>query len=160
MHNICGNLTQWPRTSQGTLVPDVVMQRASIVLQRAQVEKLTILTLMFGLLLGSGCARHHCEEGLASWYGPGFYGKKTASGERFRIYKRTAAHRTLPFDTRVKVINLQNGRSVVVRVNDRGPFVEGRIIDLSRAAARALGMLRDGVVEVRIEVKRYPDGGS
>jgi len=60
----------------------------------------------------------------------------------------------------VKVTNLRNGRSVMVRINDRGPFVEGRIIDLSRAAARALGMLRDGVVEVRIEVKRYPDGGT
>ena len=123
-------------------------------------EKYAALTLAFGLLLASGCARHHTEEGLASWYGPGFYGKKTASGERFRIYKRTAAHRTLPFDTRVRVVNLTNGRSVVVRINDRGPFVQGRIIDLSRAAARALGMLRDGVVEVRIEVKRYPGGGS
>jgi len=118
------------------------------------------LVLALGLLFSSGCARHAIEEGLASWYGPGFYGKKTASGERFRIYKRTAAHRTLPFDTKVKVTNLRNGRSVMVRINDRGPFVEGRIIDLSRAAARALGMLRDGVVEVRIEVKRYPDGGT
>jgi len=136
------------------------MQRGSIVPQGAQVEKVTLLTLVLGLLFSAGCARHHAEEGLASWYGPGFYGKKTASGERFRIYKRTAAHRTLPFDTRVKVTNLRNGRSVIVRINDRGPFVEGRIIDLSRAAARALGMLRDGVVEVRIEVKRYPDGGS
>jgi len=103
-----------------------------------------------------GCAPRYTETGMASWYGPGFAGRPTASGERFVPSQRTAAHRTLPFGTVVRVTRLDSGRKVVVRINDRGPFVEGRIIDLSRGAARRLSMLRDGVVEVRIEVKRYP----
>lgn len=78
--------------------------------------------------------------GLASWYGPGFQGRRTASGERFDTGAFTAAHRTLPFGTRVRVVNVNTGRSVVVRINDRGPFVRGRVIDLSKAAARAIGM--------------------
>jgi len=103
-----------------------------------------------------GGAPRYTETGMASWYGPGFAGRPTASGERFVPSQRTAAHRTLPFGTVVRVTRLDSGRKVVVRINDRGPFVEGRIIDLSRGAARRLSMLRDGVVEVRIEVKRYP----
>lgn len=78
--------------------------------------------------------------GNASWYGPGFHGKRTASGERFNANGLTAAHRSLPFGTRVLVTNRTNGRSVVVRINDRGPFVGGRSIDLARGAARAIGM--------------------
>ncbi len=115
-----------------------------------------VLLLILGVL--AGCAPKYTEQGLASWYGPGFVGKRTASGERFVPCKRTAAHLTLPFGTRVKVTNLTNGRTVRVRVNDRGPYVQGRIIDLSRSAAAALGMVRAGVVEVRIEVVRYPSG--
>lgn len=80
------------------------------------------------------------QSGVASWYGPGFHGKKTASGERFNTGSLTAAHRSLPFGTRVKVTNMRNGQSVVVRINDRGPHVAGRIIDLSKASARAIGM--------------------
>ncbi len=110
------------------------------------------------LLTLCGCPRAHTERGQASWYGPGFAGKPTASGERFVPCRRTAAHRTLPFGTRVKVTNLRNGRTVRVRINDRGPFVAGRIIDLSRGAARALGMIDAGVVEVEIEVVRWPPG--
>ena len=79
-------------------------------------------------------------SGLASWYGPGFHGHRTASGEAFNTGGYTAAHRTWPFGTRVLVTNTQNGRSVVVRINDRGPFSSGRVIDLSRASARAIGM--------------------
>ena len=94
----------------------------------------------------------YTEEGLASWYGPGFHGRRTASGEIYNMYAFTAAHRTLPLGTYVLVTNLKNGRRVVVRINDRGPFVPGRIIDLSYAAARALGMIRDGVVPVRLTV--------
>ncbi|MBK7255497.1 MAG: septal ring lytic transglycosylase RlpA family protein [Ignavibacteria bacterium] len=71
---------------------------------------------------------------MASWYGPGFQGRKTANGERFNTYEMTAAHKTLPFNTLIKVTNLDNGVSTVVRINDRGPFVRGRIIDLSNAA--------------------------
>ena len=80
------------------------------------------------------------QSGYASWYGPGFHGRKTASGERFNSHDLTAAHRSLPFGARVRVINQATGRSVVVRINDRGPFHRGRVIDLSRASAAALGM--------------------
>jgi rare lipoprotein A len=82
----------------------------------------------------------------ASWYGPGFHGRKTASGERFNAHALTAAHRTLPFGTRVHVRNTKNGKSVVVRINDRGPFHRGREIDLSHGAARAIGMGGIGTV--------------
>jgi rare lipoprotein A len=91
------------------------------------------------------------ETGLASWYGPRFHGKRTASGEIFNQHDFTAAHRTLPWGSKVKVTNTANGKSVEVRINDRGPFGRGRIIDLSRAAARALGMVGSGITTVRIE---------
>lgn len=92
------------------------------------------------------------QEGLVSWYGAAFHNRPTASGELFDSTGMTMAHPTLPFGTRVKVTNVRNGRSVVVRVNDRGPFVGQRIADLSRAAAEQLGMLKRGVVKARIEV--------
>lgn len=91
-------------------------------------------------------------RGWASWYGPGFHGNLSASGERYNQNALTAAHRTLPFGTRVRVTNLNTGVSVIVRINDRGPFVRGRIIDLSAAAARMLGMMGSGVAPVNIEV--------
>lgn len=91
-------------------------------------------------------------QGWASWYGPGFDGNLSASGERFNQYAMTAAHKTLPFGTEVRVTNLDNGRSVVVRINDRGPFIPGRVIDLSTAAARVLGMVNSGVAPVKVEV--------
>lgn len=90
------------------------------------------------------------EEGIASWYGPGFHGRKTANGERFNTNDMTAAHKTLPFNTLVKVINLDNGLETIVRINDRGPFKRGRIIDLSHASKSIIGM--DGLAKVRIEV--------
>ncbi len=90
-------------------------------------------------------------EGLASWYGARHHGKQTASGERFDQHALTAAHRSLPFGTRVRVTHLGNGRQVTVRINDRGPYARGRLIDLSRAAAEGLGMLRQGVAPVRLE---------
>jgi rare lipoprotein A len=95
------------------------------------------------------------QAGLASWYGPGLHGRRTASGTVHTGAALTAAHRSLPFGTRVRVTNLENGRAVVVVVDDRGPFVRGRVIDLSLAAARRLGMVRDGVVPVRLEVVRW-----
>jgi rare lipoprotein A len=95
------------------------------------------------------------QAGLASWYGPGLHGRRTASGTVHTGAALTAAHRSLPFGTRVRVTNLENGRAVVVVVDDRGPFVCGRVIDLSLAAARRLGMVRDGVVPVRLEVVRW-----
>ena len=89
------------------------------------------------------------ERGVASWYGRKFHGRRTANGERFDMHDMTAAHRTLPLPSRVRVTNLETGRSVIVRVNDRGPFKDGRIIDLSHAAARKLGISGIGKVEVR-----------
>jgi rare lipoprotein A len=91
------------------------------------------------------------ETGLASWYGPKFHGRRTASGEVFNQEKLTAAHPTLPWGSRVKVTNLANGKSVDVRINDRGPFGKGRIIDVSRAAAKALDMVGRGITTVRLE---------
>ncbi len=95
-------------------------------------------------------------EGIASWYGPGFHGRRTASGEIYNMYAYTAAHRTLPLGTYVRVINLENGKSVVVRINDRGPFKKGRIIDLSYAAAKKIGMLEKGTARVRLEILSKP----
>lgn len=92
------------------------------------------------------------QTGVASWYGPGFHGKKTASGERYDQNAMTAASRTLPLGTRVRVTNLENGKTAEVTINDRGPYVDGRIIDLSRAAARSLGFVETGTVRVRIDV--------
>jgi rare lipoprotein A len=92
------------------------------------------------------------QVGKASYYGAEYHNKRTASGEKYNMNALTAAHRTLPFNTMVRVENLKNKKKVKVRINDRGPTVEGRIIDLSRKAARKLGMIQDGVVPVRIEV--------
>ena len=91
------------------------------------------------------------EEGTASWYGPGFHGKATASGEKYNQYAMTAAHKILPLGTKVRVTHLGNGKSVLVRVNDRGPFVDDRVIDLSRAAATRLDMMGKGTGPVRIQ---------
>ena len=91
--------------------------------------------------------REH-QRGYASWYGPGFHGKLTASGQRYDMHSMTAAHRTLPFGTMVLVKSLATGREVLVRITDRGPFVQGRILDLSRAAAVDLGMLTTGLSQV------------
>lgn len=91
-------------------------------------------------------------SGPASWYGGKFHGRRTANGERFNKNELTAAHRSLPFGTRVRVTNQHNGRTVVVRINDRGPFVGNRVIDLSRAAAETVGMLRSGVAPVRLDI--------
>lgn len=112
-----------------------------------------------GMLMLAGCALRppvdtaidKGESGLASYYADRFHGHRTASGERYDRNALTAAHRRLPFGARVRVTNLSNGRSVTLRINDRGPFVSGRVIDVSRAAAEALGMLRARVVEVRVE---------
>lgn len=97
-------------------------------------------------------AKGHVERGLASWYGPGFHSERTSSGEPYDMYAMTAAHKTLPIPCFVRVTNLENGRSVVVRVNDRGPFVGDRIIDLSYTAAWKLDMLRAGTAKVEIRV--------
>ncbi|MGE0581281.1 MAG: septal ring lytic transglycosylase RlpA family protein [Steroidobacteraceae bacterium] len=97
-------------------------------------------------------AEGHVERGVASWYGPGFHAAQTSTGEPYDMYAMTAAHKTLPLPCYLRVTNLANGRSVVVRVNDRGPFVAGRIVDLSYTAAAKLDMLRDGTAFVEIRV--------
>jgi rare lipoprotein A len=99
----------------------------------------------------TGSAQSDAYSGKASWYGGRHHGGPTASGERFNKNAMTAAHRTFPMGTRVRVTNLRNGRTVVVRINDRGPYSKGRIIDLSEAAARKLDMIEAGVVPVRLE---------
>lgn len=112
--------------------------------------------LFFALLIiiFSSCTTTTIVTGKASYYADSFQGKKTANGERYRKGKRTAAHKTLPFGTKVKVTNLKNGRSVNVRINDRGPFVAGRIIDLSKSAAKKIGMTQQGVAKVKLEYKK------
>ncbi len=96
------------------------------------------------------------EEGIASWYGVPYHGRRAANGEIYVMYKITAAHRTLPFDTVVRVSNRKNGKQVDVRITDRGPFVEGRIIDLSLAAARELDMVGMGIAPVRLVLVSSP----
>lgn len=124
------------------------------------------LVIWLVLVLGLLCACASTPEsrpsqisrqvGLASYYADRFHGRRTASGERYHVRKLTAAHRRLPFGTVVRVTRLKTGASVKVRINDRGPFVKGRIIDLSRAAAEELGMLRAGVAKVEVRVIRKP----
>ena len=96
-------------------------------------------------------------EGLASWYGKDFNGYLTASGEVYDMYGYTAAHKTLPLGTVVRVTNTENGMSTEVRINDRGPYVAGRIIDLSRTAGRAIGMREAGIAHVKLEIVRWPE---
>ncbi len=119
-----------------------------------------LLFCLYGLLTGAGAqgplVQEPFEQGFASWYGEPYHGQKAASGEIYDKEQLTAAHRTLPFGTRVRVRCLNSNKSVVVRVNDRGPFVESRIIDLSHAAAIRLGMKDRGVLEVILEVLEGP----
>lgn len=132
--------------------------------------KLPLMALAISIAAIAGCSKSVEEEteersgkkekrpnfvqtGMASWYGKGFKGGKTASGERFKPEELTAAHRTLPFGTIVRVTNLRNKRHVAVRITNRGPFIRGRIIDLSPAAARELRIVRSGVARVRIEAE-------
>ena len=110
---------------------------------------LLILTLV--LIAFSSCAHKITQTGKASYYADKFNGRRTANGEIFRQRKKTAASKTLPFGTIVKVKNLSNGKTVKVRINDRGPFVEGRFIDLSKKAAKKIGMIRAGVQAVEIK---------
>ena len=100
----------------------------------------------------SNVATKMAQSGVASYYGPGFHGRRTANGETFNMHAMTAAHRTLPFGTQVKVTNLANGKSAIVRVNDRGPYAHGRIIDLSVAAAKQIGSTNSGTARVSLEV--------
>lgn len=122
--------------------------------------KVALVLVLIAILIGafvSSCAKKtvmrpkHSSEGHASWYGPGFHGRTTANGERYNQYAMTAAHKKLPFNTKVRVTNLNNNKTVIVRINDRGPFIRGRIIDLSKKAAKEIAMLGSGTAPVRVE---------
>ena len=111
-------------------------------------------TLSMGTIVAPtvSVARQAHVSGAASYYGKRFHGRRTANGERFNMNAMTAAHKSLPFGTKVRVTNRRNGKSVVVRINDRGPYHGGRIIDLSRAAAARIGMLKTGTASVKLDV--------
>ena len=114
-----------------------------------------LLAGIVSCLAVAGCATWMApveQMGVASWYGPGFHGNKTANGEVYDMHARTAAHRTLPFGTLVRVTRLDTGASTVVRINDRGPHVAGRVIDLSNAAANELDMVKAGVARARFDI--------
>ncbi|CAM3384514.1 septal ring lytic transglycosylase RlpA family protein [Pontibacter korlensis] len=123
-------------------------------------RKCFIFTLVIFLFVGIGqpifaqnsTSQAKAQKGEASWYGSRYHGRKTSSGERYNKYEMTAAHKTLPFGTKVKVTNLDNNEWVIVRINDRGPFVGDRIIDVSEAAARELDFHDEGIGNVKIEV--------
>ena len=113
---------------------------------------LLIITFLFFGFSPLSFAQDNTETGKASWYGSKYHGRKTSSGERYNKNDMTAAHQTLPFGTKVKVTNLANNETVIVRINDRGPFVGNRIIDVSEVAARKLGIHKQGVGKVKVEV--------
>ena len=112
--------------------------------------------VLVGVALGLAVAGPYYEVGIASWYGPGFDGNLTANGEIYDMNGVSAAHKTLPFGTIVRVIEFDTRRSIVVRINDRGPFVDGRIIDLSKGAARELGTVDKGITKVGLRIVRWP----
>ncbi len=124
----------------------------------SKVEMRSLSILLVLIMLVTACARMRysptgrVQRGLASWYGEDFHGRTTSSKEVYNMYDMTAAHKTLPFGTYVMVTNLKNGKSVIVKINDRGPFIKGRIIDLSYAAARVIDMVGPGVVPVKVEI--------
>lgn len=121
--------------------------------KKTRAASLAALALVLAACASSpDIAAANTQSGKASWYGPGFQGRSTASGERFNMNAYTAAHRSHRFGTKLCVKNMRNGRGVTVRVNDRGPFVRGRIVDVSKQAARSLGMIRSGTVPVRVSV--------
>ena len=133
----------------------VIAANSDLVLETTQ-ENLTVQQNQFdsGIFSDRPPATQLAQSyrGKASWYGKKFHGRPTASGEIYNSNAMTAAHRSLPFGTRVKVTNLNNGRSVVVPINDRGPFIKGRIIDVSAGAARSLGMIQSGIANVQVEI--------
>ena len=116
---------------------------------------ISVVTLI-GLVLLYQVAGPYYEVGIASWYGPGFDGNLTATGEGYDMNASSAAHKTLPFGTIVRVVEFSTGKSIVVRINDRGPFIEGRIIDLSKGAARELGIIDKGITKVGLRIIRWP----
>ena len=126
--------------------------RSSEAIHRATLRPYTVLGVMYYPFIAEPGARY---DGIASWYGPDFHGRLTSNGETYDMHAMTAAHKTLPMNTIVRVTNMLNGRQTVVRINDRGPFVPGRIVDLSFSAGKALGLDRTGTAPVSLEVLSY-----
>ncbi len=145
--------------ASGRAIPWEQGTRTGLSRRRLKSEPLFLLLVMTSLVVanaadisGSPPVTIGPELGIASWYGYPYHGHQAADGEIYDMDELTAAHRTLPFGTQVRVLNLVNEKAVEVRINDRGPFVDGRIIDLSRAAARAIGLITPGITPVRVEV--------
>lgn len=132
----------WTNLIRQALGADLLVRDNQLLSSRGFSPSTEVLRNSTGVLL----------KGQASWYGPYFHGRRTANGERFNMYALTAAHKTLPFNTMVKVTNQRTGKSAIVRITDRGPYAHGRIIDLSKAAAQAIGMLSSGTAPVTVEV--------
>ncbi|MDX1700563.1 MAG: septal ring lytic transglycosylase RlpA family protein [Melioribacteraceae bacterium] len=132
------------------------------IIRDIKIRRLIVVSLLAILTIGCSSVDRYSEykdvegkiieRGIASWYGPNFHGKLTANGEIYDMYELTAAHKTLPFNSIVKVLNLSNGKSVIVRINDRGPFVKNRIIDLSKKAAQEVDMIQSGYTEVELRL--------
>lgn len=116
--------------------------------------------LLLGVDAQAGVAPGHTQAGIASYYHDRFHGRKTASGARYNKNALSAAHKFLPLGSKVKVTDTRTGRSVVVKINDRGPFVKGRVIDLSRAAAQEIGLTKKGLTKVKVEVLEVPGKGG
>ncbi len=141
----------------------VTNRKANHLVGKGVCRSMFVVAFVAALLIGCASAptttspdgQSHEVEGKASWYGEQFHGNQTASGETYNMHEHTAAHRTLPFGTRVRVTRADNGRSVVVRINDRGPFTDGRVIDLSYAAAAEVGMVNDGVAPVELDIVEW-----
>jgi len=121
-------------------------------------SSLIALTLLVSVDVQARVAPGQSQTGVASYYHDRFQGRKTASGVRYNKNVLTAAHKTLPLGSKVKVTDTRSGRSVVVKINDRGPYVKGRVIDLSRAAAKEIGLTKKGVAKVKVEVLSLPGG--
>jgi rare lipoprotein A len=156
------------KTSESKIVL-IESMRSSLLLGLPDDSRRRALALLAAPLLFISCAKKKSvrvppaprvgalETGIASWYGPPYHGRRAAGGEIYDMEKLTAAHRTLPFNTWVEVTNLTNGKKVRVRITDRGPFVGGRIVDLSRAAAREIDMVGAGIAKVRLEIISPPE---
>jgi len=152
LYLLCSFLTTMAGCSVGTQrLPVTSQDKPAMVLPEAPDSRLQEPYVIDGIPYYSLPSESgFVEEGIASWYGAKFHGRNTSNGEIYDMHKKTAAHKTLPFGTQVNVVNLSNGREVVVRINDRGPFVKGRIIDLSYAAAKDIGLIEPGTAKVRI----------
>ena len=148
---------------KNTVLPDTTRNQGKDALQIANrlrrvmgnAEPLTSIAKVsqpFKQIINTPSTGRQVRGGMASWYGPGFHGRRTANGERYNQNAYTAAHKSLPFGTQVRVTNVRNGKSVLVRINDRGPFIRGRVIDLSAGAARAIGVHSSGVAPVQLEI--------